>query len=85
MSQPTKEQILNCVGEFTWTYGMSFFVETKYGNFEWKDPSYQGDNSFTLFNGNFKTFLKDSNMPYGRCKGKHVIKDYCGENINIQL
>ena len=79
----TKEKILNCHGNFIWFWGQDFFVETPFGNFHWKDPDYNGDNSFTLVNMNYKEFCKFINTEFGRSKGFHEIEKYCGPNINI--
>lgn len=80
-----EEYILNEVGRFTWFWNYKFFVEMNCGNFIWNDPDYPGgDNTFTKTNMTFKEFVKSQNVSYGRDKGKHIIKDYCGENIILK-
>lgn len=80
----SREDILNLTGEFTWFWGKYFFVETNIGNFIWSDPDYgDGDNTFTKTDMTYKQFCDAYNYPYGRDKGTHVIKDYCGDMIQI--
>lgn len=80
MSQEiTKENLLNLVGDFTWFWDSTFFIETSIGNFIWSDPNYLGGtNIMKPYNGTYKQFLKSLDIPYGRSKGKHIISDYCG-------
>lgn len=74
----TKEKLMNMVGEFTWNFGQQFFIETSEGNFIWNDPDYNGDNTIRKYNGSLQDYFGKS---FGRDKGKHYIKDYCGENF----
>lgn len=76
--------VLNTIGEFTWFWNDKFFVETEFGNFIWSDPDYNGNNTFTFTKMNIKRFCKNQKVPFGRSKGKHIIKVYCGENIIIK-
>jgi hypothetical protein len=78
-----KEQLLNSVGEFTWDFGCQFFVETQLGNYVWSDPDYNGDNTLKRFNGNYPQWCKQRGIPYGRDKGRHVVKNYCSDNVII--
>lgn len=71
------QDIGQLVGEFTWCWGWSFFIETSQGNFVWKDPEYGGDNTIRPYSGSYDDFCKEKNVPYGRNKGKHVIEAYC--------
>lgn len=76
------QDILNDRAQFTWSFGQTFFVETmQHGNFIWSDPDYQGDNSFTPFHDSYNDWCKESGIPYGRDKGTHEIKSYCGSDI----
>lgn len=79
----TKQDILNYFAKFTWFWGADFFVETTFGNFHWKDPDYDGDNSFTLVNQDYCQFCKSMNVEFGRSKGFHEVERYCGPDINI--
>lgn len=77
----SKEEILELIGDFTWSFGNQFFIETPNGNFVWSDPDYGGNNILKSFNSNYEDWCKSLNIPYGRDKGRHKIRDYCGENI----
>jgi len=80
------QKILDDTADFAWSYGQTFFVETKCnGNFVWSDPDYDGDNTLTKFNGNYGDWIKQIGIPFARCKGKHVVKHYCGEEVKIIL
>lgn len=79
----TKQDLLNSIADFTYFWGADFFVETSFGNFHWKDPDYNGDNSFTLINKDYGQFCNSMNVEFGRSKGFHVVERYCGPDINI--
>lgn len=79
----TKEQLMGTIGTFTWMWGMEFFIETNIGNFIWKDPEYQGDNTIRRYTGSYKDYLKESHIDFGRDKGKHMISDYCGDQFTL--
>lgn len=80
-----KDEVLDLVGMFTWSYGNQFFVETSQGNYIWKDPDYQGgDNTFTKTDMTYKEWTRKIGIPFGRDKGHHVIRNYCGEDIIIK-
>lgn len=74
---------LDDVAEFTWGYCDEFFLETGKGNFVWSDPDYDGDNSIHPYNGSYKDWCKEAHLPFGRDKGKHTIRDYCGEDVKL--
>ena len=75
---------LDTIGSFTWNYNKMFFIETKEGNFEWSDPEYlSGTNEIHPFKGTYNDWRIKENIPFGRDKGKHSIRDYCGENVKI--
>ncbi len=76
-----RDKLLDLVGHFTWCWGMHFFVETSEGNFVWLDPDYGGNNSFRRFTGTYEKFVKTIHVEFGRDKGQHVIRDYCGEDV----
>jgi hypothetical protein len=76
--------MLDDVADFTYCWGNTFFLETAKGNYEWSDPEYPGgDNSIKKFNGNLKDFYRHCKIPYGRGKGEHVIRNYCGPDVKI--
>ena len=77
------EDILDLEGDFTWCWGMHFFVEMNSGNFVWSDPDYGGDNTLTKFVGTYQEFIKQCDVPYGRSKGNHIIRNYCGPDVKV--
>jgi hypothetical protein len=79
----TKEDLLNTHGTFTWCWGMEFVVEVGDQIFIWKDPDYDGDNSFVEFDGNYEDAVASLNIDYGRDKGIKNIRQYCGEDIDV--
>jgi hypothetical protein len=76
-----KESLCDLVGDFSWDYGCTFFIETEKGNFVWSDPEYGGNNEIKAFDGSFKCALRKWHLPCMRDKGTHRIKDYCGDFI----
>lgn len=76
--------IFKLYGEFTWDFGQTFFIETAEGNFVWSDPGYNGSNEIHRFKGTYNDWIKSCNIPYGRCKGKHFIEDYCPGAVFIE-
>jgi len=80
----TKEHLLSLVGDFTWFWGETFFIETSEGNFIWSDPDYDGDNTIKPINMSYEQYCKNSKVPYGRDKGTHVIENYCGKNVILK-
>lgn len=71
------KEIAELRGEFVWSYGQHFFIETKLGNFEWSDPDYGGDHTLVPFEGGYTAWIKYRGIPYGRSKGSHEIGAYC--------
>jgi hypothetical protein len=84
MAQPTREDLLNCVGDFTWSFFKDFFVKTPYGGYVWSDPDYYGDNTFTKYPGSYSDWAKTLPGGYGRAKSQHVIRKYCGDDIVVK-
>lgn len=79
-----KKLDLDTVADFTWCWNYKFFLETKAGNFIWSDPDYPGgDNTIRPYKGSYADFLRENHIEFGRDKGKHIIRDYCGENVLI--
>lgn len=76
---------LNSIGTFGWDFGSNFFIETKFGNFIWSDPDYNGNNHIKKFYGDLETFCQNSNIPYIRDKGNHVIQDYVGNDVILEF
>lgn len=84
MKTITDEQLLNTRAEFISSFGLEWFVVTHYGNYIWSDVDYGGDNSMIKTNETREQWLRRNKIPYGRSKGKHVIRKYCGEKIAIK-
>lgn len=73
---------LDTVCSFTWGFNHEFFLETEGGDcYIWSDPGYpEGDNTIR------KTYLsyREWSKPFwGRDKGRHRVRDYCGEDVRI--
>lgn len=83
----TVEDIKNTRGHFTWSFiGPKYFVETPYGNFIWSDPQYpDGDNMLVRYKKPFTDWIRELKIPYGRDKGSHVIREYCGDDVKVTL
>ena len=75
----SEDELAEEIGDFTWNFGEEFLIETKFGNFIWSDPDYQGTGEIHSFKGDVKAWNKKNNIPYGRSKGKHQIGRYCGD------
>lgn len=73
------DQVGELIGDFAWSFSDQFFIETNDGNFIWSDPDYNGTGIIKPTEWDYKRWLKSCHIPYGRDKGKHRIKDYCGE------
>lgn len=71
---------LDTVAKFTWGFGHEFFLETEFGNYIWSDPSYGGNNTIRATHLSYRGWAEPF---WGREKGKHVIREYCGESVEI--
>lgn len=80
---PSREELLNMQGDFTWDFGKYFFIEVKgcVCNFVWSDPDYTGTNKIEPFYGSYDDWIKRVGIPYGRNKGVHQIERYCGSEV----
>lgn len=75
---------LDSIAEFTWFWGHKFFLESVDGNYIWSDPEYPGgDNTIRPYSGTLDDYLKETGIPYGRDKGTHTIRGYCGDEVKI--
>lgn len=84
MKKMDVKEILDLPGEFTWMFGHEFFVETPEGNFIFSDPDYGGRNTLTYCKSDYKEFLDTRPEPFGRSKGKHIIKNFCGTEVQVE-
>lgn len=82
-----KERLLATYGRFTWMFGDTFFIETDMGNFVWKDPDYNGDNSMTLVEQSYAAWVTATYGKgyHGRDKGLHSIEKYCGTEFTLRI
>lgn len=75
---------LDTVANFIWFWSHEFFLETDDGNFIWSDPDYPGgDNTIKPFDGSLKDFCNAGGPGYGRVKGRHTIRAYCGDQVKF--
>ena len=72
---------LDTIGLFTWSFHHRFHIETHEGNFEWSDPQYPGGNNTIRPCESYEIWRDSLNIPYGREKGVHTIRDYCGPDV----
>jgi hypothetical protein len=75
------DNLLNAMGQFSWSWGDKFFIETQYGNYVWSDPDYNGDNTIRRYHGNLKHFVLDEQVQFVRDKGTHMIRRYVGDDV----
>lgn len=81
----SKDEFLELFGEFVWFWDDYFFIETPKGNFVWRDPEYNGDNTIRPYDGEISKFCRERKVGFGRSKGRHRVRDYCGEDIVLVL
>ena len=68
---------------FTWNFGNKFFLspvddeeDSNYQyNYVWSDPDYGGDDTIKPYYGTAKEFFSPN---WGRYKGQHTVRSYCG-------
>lgn len=74
---------LETIGTFTWSFHHRFHIETDQGNYEWSDPDYPGGDNTIHPCQPYNVWCNLLNIPFGRDKGTHRIRDYCGNNVSI--
>jgi hypothetical protein len=79
MQNISGEELKGIVGEFSWNFGMRFFIQTAKGNFIWEES--EEKNEVRPFTGSFEQWIKLETIPFCRDKGKHTIGGYCGNFI----
>lgn len=83
-NQRAKMLALDDEAKFTWAWNHEFFLETAKGNFIWSCPDYiNGDNTIRPYQGRLADYYWEKNITVGRSKGKHIIREYCGEGVRI--
>ncbi len=81
-----KNDFLNQRAHFTWSFGKEFFIViNNKENYIWNDPEYGGDNTIKKFDGTYNEWCWKIGIPYGRDKGDHIIKNYCGEDVELKF
>lgn len=73
---------LDDVADFTWGFGSTFHLDTTKGSFEWSDPEYGGDNTIRPC-PHYNQWCERQGIEFGRDKGTHIIRDYCGADVTI--
>lgn len=83
----TRAELIDSRAEFTWNFGSEFYVATEMGrNFIWSDPNYQGDNSLIETTLSYAEWIDPQNQGlFGRDKGVHRIRDYCGLGVTVKV
>ena len=79
------ESILNLEGQFYWSFDKTWFITTSKGNFIWDDANYGGSNTITRTHETFNEWIKRKDVFYSRYKGQHVIRKYCGDDVQVIL
>lgn len=82
---------LETVADFSWTFGHHFLLATLDKElYVWSDPDYGGDNTIRKLDIKkypsstdewTRLYKKHFGTPFVRCKGRHTVKGYCGENV----
>lgn len=74
-----RNDLLNTIGEFIMDIGRDeYYVITKFGFFIWSE----GVNHLYKTELTYDEWRNDC---MGTDKGKHLIRDYCGKNVQITL
>lgn len=79
----SKEKLLNLKGSFTYAWGNTFHIETSEGCFEWKAPDYPGGDNTIRSAPSYDKWIKLQGVGFGRDRGEHYIKDYCGTEFTF--
>jgi hypothetical protein len=69
--------------EFTYCWGHHFHLSGESGNFYWSDPDYPGGDNTIRPCASYDQFLDQIGIPFGRDKGFHAIRDYCGNDVEF--
>lgn len=72
---------LDDVADFIWLYDDEFFLITEKGNYIWSSPMHNGDNTIREYHSNLSHYLEETGIACGKCKGRHMIKSYCGDKV----
>ena len=80
--QSVSELNLDSYVDFTFNFGGQFLLGPLNGKYwVWNSPDYGGDNTIRPWSGNPRNFAMKGHG--GRCKGKHIVRRYCGEDVKF--
>jgi hypothetical protein len=79
----TKEELLDMHGEFTYLWGCDFHVKTEKGCFHWSSIDYPNGKDTMRPCGSYDELRQSIGVGFGRRKGTHLIRDYCGITFTI--
>ena len=71
--------ILEEIGDFTRIGFELFFVETDKGNYVYDRLA----NTLAQFGGSYFSYLEQNDILKVKFKGKHKIRDYCGNGVKV--
>jgi hypothetical protein len=71
--------ILEEIGDFTRIGFELFFVETDKGNYVYDRLA----NTLSQFGGSYFSYLEQNDILKVKFKGKHKIRDYCGNGVKV--
>jgi hypothetical protein len=69
--------------QFIWLFDDEFFVETPVGDFIWSDEGYNGTGTMRPTDLSYGDYCKKKGISFGRAKGKHLVGEYCGNEVKI--
>jgi hypothetical protein len=72
-------EILDEIGDFTRIGFELFFVEADKGNYVYDRLA----NTLSQFGGSYFAYLEQNDILRVRFKGKHKIRDYCGNGVKV--
>lgn len=81
----TRDELLNAFADFTWCWGQEFIIRVNDQVFVWKDPDYDGNNTVTEQDCTHNELMARMGIDFGRCKGRHIVGNYCGEEIKVKF
>lgn len=78
------EELLDLEGHFVWCWNQYFIITTDELVLLWSSPDYNGDNTIRPWTGSTVDLHKYLCIDWGKCKGRHKLKDFCGDKIILQ-
>lgn len=78
-----QDRLFQAEGNFIWMFGKEFFIETAVGNYVWSSPDYNGTNEIRKITVPLETYQKQKGIPFGRCKGRHRVGVYVGQDARL--